>query len=149
MHRKFLALAVLGSLAGACADEPAERGHVELGPGYESPQATAPAPLTAREITQYADANNDGKVTRDEAKADPALAKRFDKYDLNNDDVLDRGEFARLEGQRGAQPRSATADGWTFEVPTTLPPDMQDVEVSSDPSLNRTGVSHSHRAIRQ
>ena len=48
-------------------------------------------------ITRYADANNDGKVTREEAKADPNLARSFDQYDGNKDGVLDRGEFARLE----------------------------------------------------
>lgn len=67
-------------------------------PERSAQAAPAPATQTAdREITRFADDNKDGKVTRDEAKADPALARSFDKYDLDKNGILDRGEFARLE----------------------------------------------------
>lgn len=56
-----------------------------------------PRDVAPPKITRYADENRDGMVTRDEAKADPALAAIFDRYDLDNNDKLDRGEFARLE----------------------------------------------------
>ena len=60
-----------------------------------------PADVAAPEKTaRYADANRDGEVTREEAKADPALAANFDHYDLDKNDKLDRGEFARLEDAR-------------------------------------------------
>lgn len=47
--------------------------------------------------TVFADKDRDGKVTRQEAKPHPALARSFNRYDLDDNDVLDRGEFARLE----------------------------------------------------
>jgi len=50
------------------------------------------------EPTVFADKDRDGKVTREEAKVDAALARSFDRYDTNDDDTLDQAEFARLEG---------------------------------------------------
>jgi hypothetical protein len=50
-------------------------------------------------VAQYADRNRDGRVTRDEAGADPKLLAEFERYDTNDDDALDRGEFARLEAK--------------------------------------------------
>ena len=46
---------------------------------------------------RYADGNRDGKVTRTEALADPMLSASFDRYDADDNDELDRAEFARLE----------------------------------------------------
>jgi hypothetical protein len=149
------ALLAAASLTSACAHRAAEDAHVSLGSGYAEPEGARPAPAAdmQAEITRYADANNDGKVTRDEAKSDPMLEKHFARYDVNDDGVLDRGEFARLEdlsrNQRAAAGTpKATADGWTIYEPS-LAPDRQGAEVASDPSLNRTGVSRSYRAIRQ
>lgn len=48
----------------------------------------------------FADKNRDGKVTRREAKVDPALERVFGHYDTNGDDVLDQAEFAQLESGR-------------------------------------------------
>jgi hypothetical protein len=39
------------------------------------------------------DKNNDGYISREEAAADPALAKDFAKFDLNNDGKLNRAEY--------------------------------------------------------
>jgi len=78
-----------------------------------SPQASAaPSPSTstptesassAREPcnpggaqARYADANNDGKVTKEEAQADPNLVAVFDQYDANHDGVLDHDEFQKI-----------------------------------------------------
>lgn len=56
---------------------------------------------------RYADADRDGRVTREEASVDPALAASFDRYDGDGNGQLDRAEFARLEagaaGSRGAK----------------------------------------------
>ena len=41
------------------------------------------------------DANNDGKITRQEASAFSALEVTFDKVDSNKDGTLDAGEFSR------------------------------------------------------
>ena len=56
-------------------------------------------PAPDEKITRFADANNDGKVTREEAKADPNLVREFDHFDLDKNGILDRGEFARLEAE--------------------------------------------------
>ena len=45
---------------------------------------------------RYADANNDGKVTKEEAQADPNLVAVFDQYDANHDGVLDHDEFQKI-----------------------------------------------------
>jgi hypothetical protein len=39
------------------------------------------------------DKNKDGYISKAEAAADPALAKDFDKFDLNNDGKLNRAEY--------------------------------------------------------
>ena len=39
------------------------------------------------------DANSDGKVSREEAAADPALAQRFEQMDVNKDGFLSRDEL--------------------------------------------------------
>jgi hypothetical protein len=51
----------------------------------------------ASESPRYADANRDGRVTRDEAKVYAALEDNFDRFDMDRNGELDRGEFARLE----------------------------------------------------
>src|SRR5437879_5141105 len=39
------------------------------------------------------DKNKDGYISKDEAMADPKLAKDFAKFDLNNDGKLNRAEY--------------------------------------------------------
>jgi len=58
-------------------------------------------------VPRYADADRDGRVTREEAEADPALAASFERYDADRSGALDRGEFSRLEAGAAA---SAKAD---------------------------------------
>src|SRR6185503_4592866 len=79
-------------LATACSHDTAKT---------DTSQFTAMVPEVrpAEKITRFADANNDGKVTRDEAKADPNLVREFDHFDLDKNGILDRGEFARLEDE--------------------------------------------------
>ncbi len=85
--------AVLGAapllLVAACSHDTAR----------DSSQFTTMEPEVYQQppITKFADANKDGKVTREEAKADPNLARNFSKYDLDKNNILDRGEFAKLE----------------------------------------------------
>jgi len=43
------------------------------------------------------DTNKDGKISQEEAKKNPSLAKKFDSVDSNHDQTLDEGEFARFE----------------------------------------------------
>lgn len=84
VHKAF-ALAAFAVLLAGCATTSSETGE----------QPAAPV--------KYADANNDGKVTRDEARADKWLSAQFDSLDLNNDDVLDTKEFERLTARHTGQ----------------------------------------------
>lgn len=53
---------------------------------------------------QKLDTNNDGKISQDEAKADPQLDKQFSSADSNHDNAVDQGEFAQFEAQsQGSQ----------------------------------------------
>lgn len=66
-------------------------------------QLQQPAPRAARgEAHQRidaafdrADANGDGKLSREEAQRLPAVAERFDEIDSNGDRLLSREEFQR------------------------------------------------------
>lgn len=119
-----IALACL--LAAGCAhDRPR---HEDADFTYADPRLESQAP-----ITKFADANRDGQVTRDEARADPALAAAFEHYDLDKNGKLDRGEFARLE------------DGRRSDL-TVIPVSVDEESVKAaraarrGQSLNRTGV---------
>jgi hypothetical protein len=125
-------------LAAACAHRTVD----EQAFTYSEPAAEAPPPAQVVEpvkITRYADADRDGRVTRKEAKADPALEAVFDNYDVDGSGDLDRGEFARLEDE-SRERRTAAA-------PAHAPPEVTIVEMPlarqawpAASSLNRTGV---------
>jgi hypothetical protein len=115
MSTRFLTLIVAAlAIAGCDAGNkgPDDRAQAQA----DSPQRTttttvaaagAPVPASTEVTTpvpRYADADNDGKVTRSEAKADPILAANFDAYDLDDNGSLDRGEFARVEGRPAREP---------------------------------------------
>jgi hypothetical protein len=150
MPGKTLALVTLtAALAAlpACTHHRAEHAMAagDSGFTYAEPGALPSAAPEGREpITRYADANRDGRVTREEAQADPALARSFDQHDGNKDGELDRAEFARLEAQsRGA--RAAFALPPDSLAPLSAGPAGYGLEVgpaaaTGSPSLNRTGV---------
>lgn len=49
------------------------------------------------------DVNKDGRISREEAKADPRLAARFDQLDLNKDGYLDKADRElRIKQRRDA-----------------------------------------------
>jgi EF hand len=77
------ALISLGWLAfGALAQNPAP------------PKAAATPPDTAAVVFKRLDANQDGRISRDEAARMPALAERFDQLDKDKDGFLSAEEFA-------------------------------------------------------
>jgi hypothetical protein len=100
---RFLMLLTVATLA-ACG-----RGEGDRAPASKA----AAAPSASTEQARYADENRDGRVSRDEARADPYLAASFDRYDANANDELDRAEFARLEARAAEQQgdQQQTADG--------------------------------------
>jgi hypothetical protein len=82
---QFLVFTALVGLIAACGDS--KPGEADSRSAYQDPAETP----------RYADADRDGRVTRDEADVDPALAAHFERYDADSDGALDRAEFARLE----------------------------------------------------
>lgn len=69
----------------------------------EADQARAAREARPAPEARYADVDRDGTVTRQEAAADPVLARHFGRYDVNGDGALDRAEFARLEAHAAAR----------------------------------------------
>jgi EF hand len=64
--------------------------------------ATLPEERTFAEL----DKNNDGFISKAEAAADPALAKDFDKFDLNHDRKLSRAEYLAARGKEDTRPEA-------------------------------------------
>ena len=52
----------------------------------------ADTPAAPAQRSAKLDTNKDGRISRDEAKADPRLAERFDQLDLNKDGYLDKAD---------------------------------------------------------
>jgi len=72
-------------------------------PPLQSPAApTSPGAVVLDYKMELLDKDNDGFVSRDEAKGVPTLVKVFEKFDRNRDGKLDRAE---LEAAEKAQPR--------------------------------------------
>ena len=61
--------------------------------GATAPDAMSPssAPKTWKEL----DANNDGKLSRDEVAGDPMWSSHFDAADTNKDGFLSKAEFKK------------------------------------------------------
>lgn len=76
------------------------------GPAAPVAQSVAAAPIPPNRSTRHdidaafnrADANHDGKLSRQEIEHFPALAARFDQMDTNGDQFLSRDEFNRAAG---------------------------------------------------
>jgi hypothetical protein len=108
--------------AGATAIALAACGDTEVSSQDGGRDAASRSGATAEATAQilpderrYADQNADGVVTLDEARADPALAASFDRYDANRDRTLDRAEFARLEA--GEEPHATLRPRREFPRP--------------------------------
>lgn len=120
---RMLSLATLAAVLAACAHDPAPPGEVAYAP--------------VQPITRYADADRDGRVTRKEAQSDSNLARVFDHYDTNDDDVLDRAEFAQLEDESR---REASQDQDGDRAPRVEPQHPE-----RPITLNRTGAESLRR----
>ena len=89
MSRKILIAVALTALlsAGSAFAQP---------PGAEPEREGAPA--GSMTFTSY-DADRNGKVTREEASPNVALARQFGRLDRDRNEALDPAEFARFEAQ--------------------------------------------------
>ena len=65
---------------------------------------------------QSLDTNNDGYVTKDDVSDNSAISNDWDNLDLNDDDRLDRAEFARFETMDSG---SGTTEGVPNNPPGT------------------------------
>jgi Ca2+-binding EF-hand superfamily protein len=61
-------------------------------PAAKAPEMSA----KAQEAFARADKNADGKLSKEEAQAMPAVAEGFDKADVDKDTFLSKAEFAEL-----------------------------------------------------
>ncbi len=72
----------------------------------------APAIIDGR-VFQRLDANGDGRLTREEARIDPAVSGAFDRIDSNGDGVITREEARRFDEKRDVdgEARDPARDG--------------------------------------
>lgn len=73
------------------------------------------------------DTDANGMVSKAEAASNEKLAKSFDKYDANKDGNLDKGEFAKFEGEgkasaKGGKSSTPPPKGETAPKSETPPP---------------------------
>jgi Ca2+-binding EF-hand superfamily protein len=100
-------LVVLVSLMASGA---ALAGGWETGSPEGSKAMSHHGPIMARHSV---DANEDGVVSRDEARAFPRLAAEFDSIDQNKDGQLDQGEMTAHRESRHAQRSAEAQQRWT------------------------------------
>ncbi len=65
------------------------------------------------------DRNRDGRLTREEVVGDIDMTARFNAFDVNRDDVIDRGELARYVAERYGVAPPAPAAAVTSPSPPT------------------------------
>ncbi len=116
IRQSFVPALALLSLLGACASEEdrAPRGPrptLFLSPAGKPFHAEAGRPYPVSAWFAEADANHDGKLTRDEFRAD--FATFFKQLDLNHDGFVDGVELARYEQDVAPEvlPRLAQVQG--------------------------------------
>lgn len=90
----FMALGTLGTLA---AHAQATQGQAPAGqavdPANQPPTAAGPNSSGPAGLFIKADANRDGKLSREESKMLPAIAEKFDTIDKDKDGSLNIDEF--------------------------------------------------------
>lgn len=87
----FLALGTLGPLA---AHAQAPQGQAPTDPLNQPPTAAGPGGSSSpASMFTKADANRDGKLSREESKMLPSIADRFDTIDKDKDGSLNIEEF--------------------------------------------------------
>lgn len=98
-HSLALFAALVLCSTGAMAQARGPAGGGEMMVQVQAPVSTSAGRDTAQQRADAAfaraDANGDGRLSRDEAQRLPAVAERFDEIDANGDRFLSREEFHR------------------------------------------------------
>jgi hypothetical protein len=58
-------------------------------------QPTSPAPQSQGATFESLDTNSDGKISKDEAKANVNVSSQFSRYDVNGDGFIERAEVTQ------------------------------------------------------
>ncbi|MCO6442355.1 MAG: hypothetical protein J5I81_15055 [Nitrococcus mobilis] len=61
------------------------------------------------------DVDQDGRISQQEAAANPTLAERFERLDQNGNEQLDHGEFSRFETMERGSGGAMKGTGETME----------------------------------
>lgn len=125
MEKRILALTVAalfatGAYAGGTTGKTGQTGQPGVQSGTQSGELT-PGAVSFEDL----DINSDGYVGKEEAKVMGNLADNIDQYDQNQDQQLDRSEFAQFETeilQGGEQPPGA-GEQPTEEEPGAVEPE--------------------------
>lgn len=72
---------------------PAPEAAAQTSPAAPAGQASDPAAAQMGAIFDQMNTSHTGKLTREEAQANPTVASSFDKADANKDGVLTKDEF--------------------------------------------------------
>jgi hypothetical protein len=99
---------------------------VAVGVLAQTPPPPPPEPPVKHGAARFEqiDVNHDGLISREEAQAEPALAKHFDEIDTDHDGTITREElkaFRMARKERKAE-KAQTASPMTPPPPTTAPP---------------------------
>ena len=83
----------------------------------QSSKARPQAEATSSKLLQRLDRNNDGFVTRDEAKDATELQGRFVELDTNNDGKISEAEMRAIDGERSSAAGRTAGAGSAAEAP--------------------------------
>jgi len=84
-------------------------GAADMSSGNASSRANLQlTPEQQQKFNQLSD--NSGKISKKQAKADPALSKAFHHYDTNHDGYIEPSEFAAFEAAQG-NPEESNQNG--------------------------------------
>jgi hypothetical protein len=75
-------------------------------PSRSAPEQSAPTQPASRGATfESLDTNGDGKISKDEAEANPGVKAQFSKYDVNGDGFIERAEVNQANGGQSSPPQ--------------------------------------------
>lgn len=86
---------------------------------HDGTRRNAAPPIVDGRVFQRLDANGDGRLTREEARIDPAVSAAFDRIDSNGDGTITRAEARQFDDRRADTPAGNGDNGATPARPAT------------------------------